>query len=135
MSDTPAESKVPYLTHARALELKAMALMVLQRPADNAAPHERDLVVTAHELLSLIDQAHSPQLGLATTKQLRDEFACRDADPLSRADDYRTLVPARFEAVGISAAHETAAVFVACARDPGCVLDDGHGGSCADIPF
>lgn len=96
-SDAP-ESKVPYLMHAAALELKAMALMVLARPFDNAPPHERDLVVTAHALISLIEQAHSPQLGLATTKQLREELACRDTDPRSRADDYRTFVPERFEA-------------------------------------
>jgi hypothetical protein len=78
---------------ADALELKAIAERVLREPIDPATPEsERDLVVTAHELLSLIDQAHSPMLGLATTKQLKDELAARGPDS---PDDYRTFDPDR----------------------------------------
>ena len=80
-------SEYPYLMHADALELREIAERALR--CDTATPvHERDLVVTAYDLLSLIDQAHSPQLGLATTKQLKDELEARGPDS---PDDYRTF--------------------------------------------
>lgn len=86
------ENEVPYLMHRDALELKALALKTLREPIDPATPpHERDLVVPAQALISLIEQAHSPQLGLATTRQLREELDCREKDPISRQDDYRTF--------------------------------------------
>jgi len=81
------KNEYPYLMHKDALELRAIAERALR--LDTTTPrHERDLVVTAYDLLSLIDQAHSAQMGLATTKELRDELAARGPDS---PDDYRTF--------------------------------------------
>lgn len=82
-------SEYPYLMHADALELKAIAERALRTDTETPV-HERDLVVTAYDLLSLIEQAHSAQLGLATTKQLKDELAARGPDS---PDDYCTFNP------------------------------------------
>lgn len=86
-------NKIPYLMHADALELKQIAERTLANPMDPQTPeHERDMVVTCQALLSLIEQAHSAQLGLATTKEIRDELAARGTDS---PDDYRTFDPQR----------------------------------------
>lgn len=83
-------NKVPYLMHADALKLKKSAEDMLQF---KECAH---IAVDCHALLSLIEQAHSSQLGLATTKELRTEYECRmNGDHNSRADDYRTFDPAR----------------------------------------
>lgn len=77
---------VPYLTRADALKLKESAEHLLHF---NTGAH---ITVSCAALLSLIEQAHSPQLGLATTKELREEYECRmNGDHVSRADDYRTF--------------------------------------------
>ena len=88
--------KIPYLMHADALELKTQALKALNEPVDPSVPEtERDLVVPAQALLSLIEQAHSPQLGLATTKEITEEYEARvvRGDHISRAPDYKTFDP------------------------------------------
>lgn len=77
-------STVPHLMAEDALKLKSMAntLMIW-----NAQAHA---VVSASALISLVEQAHSPNLGLATTRQLREELDARgDSSP----DDYRTFNP------------------------------------------
>lgn len=88
--------KIPYLMHAEALELKTLALKALNEPIDPSVPEaERDLVVPAQALLSLIEQAHSAQLGLATTKEITEEYESRvvRGDRISRAPDYKTFDP------------------------------------------
>lgn len=74
--------EIPYLMHADALKLKATAEDLR---AGNTGAH---IAVSCAALLSLIDQAHTAQLGLATTKQLREELASRGPDS---PDDYRTF--------------------------------------------
>lgn len=87
-------SKLHYITWAEAEELKALAVRVFNDSSDpKIPPSERDLVVTAENLLSLIEQSRSPMLGLATTKELREELACRLKHPDSSHDNYRTFVP------------------------------------------
>lgn len=83
-------TKVPHLMHADALKLKETAEALL---FGNRQAH---ITVSCAALLSLIEQAHSAQLGLATTKELREEYDCRmNGDHNSRADNYRTFDPAR----------------------------------------
>jgi hypothetical protein len=78
--------KIPYLMHEDALKLKASAETMLEFK-DSAT-----IAVDCAALLSLIEQAHSAQLGLATTKEIREEYECRmSGDEISRADDYRTV--------------------------------------------
>jgi hypothetical protein len=75
-------NKIPYLMHQDALKLKETAESLLEF---NTAAH---ITVSCTALLSLIEQAHSPQLGLATTKEIREEIAARGPDS---PDDYRTF--------------------------------------------
>lgn len=76
--------KIPYLMHADAMKLKETAEQLRQF---NPAAH---ITVSSNALLSLIEQAHLPQMGLATTKEIRDELAARGPDS---PDDYRTFDP------------------------------------------
>jgi hypothetical protein len=87
VSNTNCHTKreVPYLMHADALQIKRMA--------EDAFDKGVGVGVSAAALLSLIEQAHSAQLGLATTKELRAELAARDGCPISSQDDYRTFDP------------------------------------------
>lgn len=89
--------KVPYLMHADALKLKTLAENAVSENPEmgNPAtpPEKREVCIPAFALLSLIDQAHSPQMGLATTKELREELASRDGCAISRQDHYRTFDP------------------------------------------
>lgn len=76
--------KIPYLMHEDAVKLKATAVALLEFK-DSAT-----IAVDCAALLSLIEQAHSPQLGLATTKEMRDELTSRGPDS---PDDYKTFNP------------------------------------------
>lgn len=78
--------QMPHLMMADALKLKATAEQLAAVHGGNA-----QIAVSAKALLSLIEQAHSPNLGFATTRHLRTELEIRDRDPVSRADNYRTV--------------------------------------------
>lgn len=83
-------NKIPYLMYADAMKLKETAEQLMQF---NEAAH---ISISASALLSLIDQATTPKLGMASTKELREEYECRmKGDSISRADDYKTFDPAR----------------------------------------
>lgn len=78
-------SEFPYLMAKDALKLKETAL---QLRVDRSMAH---ISVSADALLSLIEQAHSPNLGIATTRMIREELDSRGPDS---PDDYRTFNPA-----------------------------------------
>lgn len=78
---------IPFLMHADALKLKETAEQLRQF---NPSAH---VAVSATALLSLIEQAHSPNLGLATTKEIREELEARSDNEISRQDDYKTFDP------------------------------------------
>lgn len=77
-------SDVPHLMAEDALKLK--------RTAQNAMlwNFQAHIAISAVALVSLVEQAHSANIGLATTKQLREELAARGDDS---PDDYRTFSP------------------------------------------
>jgi len=80
--------KVPYLSYNRAMSLKTYAEVEL-----SSTRYERERVklpVSCLELISLIEQATSPNLGMATTGEIRAELAARG---LGSPDDYRTFQP------------------------------------------
>lgn len=91
--------KIPYLMHADAMKLKTLAENAISpnpEMGDPATPPEtRQVCISAFALLSLIEQAHSPQLGLATTKEISDEYDARvvRGDHISQAPDYKTFDP------------------------------------------
>lgn len=89
--------KIPYLMHADALTLKALAENAVSPNPEmgdpSIPPEKRQVCVSAFALLSLIEQAHSPQMGLATTRELREELTSREGCAISRQDHYRTFDP------------------------------------------
>lgn len=77
-------SDVPHLMAEDALKLKRMASSAM---VWNAQAH---VVISASALISLVEQAHSANMGLATTKELREELDARGPDS---PDDYKTFEP------------------------------------------
>lgn len=85
-------SKVPFLSRAAALNLKETAEDVLRHPADRNVPEpERDMVVRCVDVLSLIEQSYSANLGLATTGELLEEIKTRVEVGLPGGLEYRTV--------------------------------------------
>jgi hypothetical protein len=77
-------SDVPHLMAEDALKIKRTAHSAMLW---NAQAH---IAVSASALISLVEQAHRANLGLATTRELREELDARGPDS---PDDYRTFVP------------------------------------------
>lgn len=81
-------TEIPFLMYVDSMKLKETALQLREF---NKGAH---MAVSCTALLALIDQATSPNLGMATTKELRTEYECRmSGDHISRADDYKTFDP------------------------------------------
>ncbi len=60
------------------LNLKELAWYILNNPIDaSVLLAERDMVLPCFDVLSLISQAESANLGLATTRELLDEIRAR----------------------------------------------------------